>query len=97
MGHGPCDLFNKQTLLVGPGGRPTSDVQIIGDHAWRYLKEEDFVSSQRDPVGDAWWDAFRGVKDGMDAINAITQGGSEGTIFEMVTINNRVLIGDSDE
>ena len=36
--------------------------------ASEYIEEEDFVSSQRDPVGEAWWDAFRRVKDGMDAI-----------------------------
>lgn len=36
--------------------------------ASEYLEEEDLVSSQRDPVGEAWWDAFRRVKDGMDAI-----------------------------
>ena len=36
--------------------------------ASEYLEEEDFVSSRRDPVGKAWWDAFRRVKDVMDAI-----------------------------
>jgi len=36
--------------------------------ASEYLEEEDFVSSQRDPVGEAWWEAFRRVKDGMDAV-----------------------------
>ena len=36
--------------------------------ASEYLEEEDYVSSQRDPVGEAWWDAFRRVKDGMNAI-----------------------------
>ena len=38
LGHGSCDLFNKQIPLIGPGGRATSDEQIIGEHAWRLLK-----------------------------------------------------------
>ena len=38
-------------------------------------EEEDFGSSQRDPVGEAWWDAFRRVKDGMDAVTRRRFGG----------------------
>lgn len=32
------------------------------------LDEDDFKSSQRNLVGEAWWEAFRHVKDDMDAI-----------------------------
>jgi DNA repair protein REV1 len=42
LGHGSCDLFNKQIPLIGPGGRATSDEQIIGEHAWRLLKSFNF-------------------------------------------------------
>ncbi|KDQ59748.1 hypothetical protein JAAARDRAFT_126496 [Jaapia argillacea MUCL 33604] len=45
LGHGPCDTFNKQTPLIGPGGRATSDAKVIGEVAWRLLKSFDF-----DPV-----------------------------------------------
>ena len=51
MGHGPCDLFNKQTPLIGPGGRPTSDDQIIGDHAWRLLKSFHFSAKELRGIG----------------------------------------------
>ena len=51
MGHGPCDLFNKQTPLIGPGGRPTSDDQIIGDHAWRLLKSFNFDAKELRGIG----------------------------------------------
>lgn len=43
--------------------------------ASEYLEEEDLDSSQRDPIGEAWWDAFRRVKDGMDAITRKRFGG----------------------
>ncbi|EAU81859.1 REV1 [Coprinopsis cinerea okayama7 len=42
LGHGPCDVFSKQGALIGPGGRATSDDQIIGDHVWRMLKSFNF-------------------------------------------------------
>ena len=51
MGHGPCDLFNKQTPLIGPGGRPTSDDHIIGDHAWRLLKSFNFDAKELRGIG----------------------------------------------
>ena len=51
MGHGPCDLFNKQTPLIGPGGGPTSDDQIIGDHAWRLLKSFNFDAKELRGIG----------------------------------------------
>ncbi|KAL1749014.1 hypothetical protein HDZ31DRAFT_28605 [Schizophyllum fasciatum] len=38
LGHGPCDVFNKQTTLVGPNGRATSDAESVGEHAWRLLE-----------------------------------------------------------
>ncbi|KAF9066498.1 hypothetical protein BDP27DRAFT_1384323 [Rhodocollybia butyracea] len=44
LGHGVCDVFNKQMSLSGPGGQPaaTSDEIIIADHAWRLLKSLKF-------------------------------------------------------
>jgi len=42
LGHGICDLFHKQTPLFGPGGKPTSDDEVIADQAWRLLKFFDF-------------------------------------------------------
>ena len=51
MGHGPCDLFNKQTSLIGPGGRPTNDDQVIGDHAWRILKSFNFDPKELRGIG----------------------------------------------
>ncbi|KAJ4482400.1 hypothetical protein J3R30DRAFT_2167635 [Lentinula aciculospora] len=40
LGHGACDVFNKQMSFFGPGGRPiaTGDAKIIADHAWTLLK-----------------------------------------------------------
>ena len=52
----------KWWLVLSRGFWPASE----------YLEEEDFISSQRDPltVGEAWWNAFRRVisKDVMNAI-----------------------------
>jgi DNA repair protein REV1 len=42
LGHGRCDLFNKQMPLIAPGGKATSDDQIIGENAWRLLKSFNF-------------------------------------------------------
>lgn len=51
MGHGPCDLFSKQIPLIGPGGRATSDDQVIGDHAWRLLKSFNFDPKELRGIG----------------------------------------------
>jgi len=51
LGHGVCDLFNKQTPLLGPGGKATSDSQIIGDHAWRLLKSFNFDPRELRGIG----------------------------------------------
>ena len=51
MGHGPCDLFNKQTPLAGPGGRPTNDDKIIGDNAWRLLRSFNFDAKELRGIG----------------------------------------------
>lgn len=40
-----------------------------------YMDEEDLACSQRDLVGEAWWDAFYSVKDKMDAITKERFGG----------------------
>lgn len=51
MGHGVCELFNKQCTLVAPGGRATSDPQIIGEHAWRALKSFNFDPKELRGIG----------------------------------------------
>ncbi|KAA1475810.1 DNA repair protein [Dentipellis sp. KUC8613] len=38
MGHGLCLTYNKQSALVGPNGRATSDDKAIGALAWKLLK-----------------------------------------------------------
>ncbi|KAJ7158643.1 hypothetical protein C8R46DRAFT_1354582 [Mycena filopes] len=38
MGHGECEVSSKQTPLVAPGGRATSDAKVLGEHAWRILQ-----------------------------------------------------------
>lgn len=42
LGHGLCETFSKQTPLIAPGGRATSDDRVIGEHAWRLLKSFNF-------------------------------------------------------
>ena len=42
LGHGMCEAHNKQTPLIAPGGRATSDDKVIGEHAWRLLKSFNF-------------------------------------------------------
>ncbi|KAE9408827.1 DNA repair protein [Gymnopus androsaceus JB14] len=53
LGHGACDVFNKQTTLSGPGGRPiaTSDETIMADHAWRLLKSLNFDAKELRGLG----------------------------------------------
>jgi len=43
--------------------------------ASEYLDEDDLASSQRDSVGEAWWDACQGVQDEMDKITRKRFGG----------------------
>jgi DNA repair protein REV1 len=38
MGHGRCVTYNKQSALVGPDGRATSDPRVIGSLSWRLLR-----------------------------------------------------------
>ena len=38
MGHGRCVTYNKQSTLVGPDGRATSDPRVIGSLSWRLLR-----------------------------------------------------------
>ncbi|KAK1222899.1 deoxycytidyl transferase [Marasmius sp. AFHP31] len=42
LGHGACEVFNKQMPLVGPNGRATADPEAIGEHAWKLLKAFNF-------------------------------------------------------
>ncbi|KAF9533654.1 hypothetical protein CPB83DRAFT_873629 [Crepidotus variabilis] len=51
LGHGACDLFNKQTPLIAPGGRATNDEKVIGDHAWRLLKSFNFDPKELRGIG----------------------------------------------
>ncbi|KAJ7118926.1 hypothetical protein C8R44DRAFT_841304 [Mycena epipterygia] len=51
MGHGACELFNRQTPLVGPGGKATSDAGVIGEHAWRILKSFNFDPRELRGIG----------------------------------------------
>ncbi|KAF8898269.1 hypothetical protein CPB84DRAFT_1962837 [Gymnopilus junonius] len=51
LGHGACDLFNKQIPLIGPGGKATSDDQVIGSHAWRLLKSFNFDPKELRGIG----------------------------------------------
>lgn len=44
-------MFNKQTPLVGPGGRATSDAKVIGEHAWRILKSFNFDPKELRGIG----------------------------------------------
>ncbi|KAK7467413.1 deoxycytidyl transferase [Stygiomarasmius scandens] len=51
LGHGACDVFNKQTALIGPSGRATSDSKVIGEHAWRMLKSFNFDPKELRGIG----------------------------------------------
>ncbi|KAJ3535837.1 hypothetical protein NMY22_g6307 [Coprinellus aureogranulatus] len=51
LGHGPCDLFSKQGPLIGPGGKATSDDQVIGEFAWRLLQSFNFDPKELRGIG----------------------------------------------
>ncbi|KAG5650978.1 hypothetical protein H0H81_010325 [Sphagnurus paluster] len=51
LGHGACDLYNKQISLIGPGGRPTSDERVIGEHAYRILRSFNFDPKELRGIG----------------------------------------------
>ncbi|KAJ6513132.1 hypothetical protein C8R45DRAFT_920854 [Mycena sanguinolenta] len=51
LGHGACEVFNKQTPLAGPGGRATSDAKVVGEHAWRILKSFNFDPKELRGIG----------------------------------------------
>ncbi|KAI0344985.1 DNA repair protein [Trametopsis cervina] len=51
MGHGLCESFTKQMPLIAPGGRATSNPQIIGDHAWKLLKSWNFDPKELRGIG----------------------------------------------
>ncbi|KAF8266584.1 hypothetical protein EI94DRAFT_1701612 [Lactarius quietus] len=38
MGHGQCVTYNKQSTLVGPDAKATSDPRVIGSLSWRLLR-----------------------------------------------------------
>jgi DNA repair protein REV1 len=51
LGHGICDTYVKQAVLVGPGGRATSDHAIIGERAWRLVKAFKFDPKELRGIG----------------------------------------------
>ncbi|RPD55674.1 DNA repair protein [Lentinus tigrinus ALCF2SS1-7] len=51
LGHGVCEAYNKQTPLIAPGGRATSDEKVIGEHAWRLLKSFNFDPKELRGIG----------------------------------------------
>ncbi|KAG7442234.1 DNA repair protein [Guyanagaster necrorhizus] len=51
LGHGACDVFNKQGPLADPSGRATNDENVIGDHAWRMLKSLNFDPKELRGIG----------------------------------------------
>ncbi|KII89390.1 hypothetical protein PLICRDRAFT_110060 [Plicaturopsis crispa FD-325 SS-3] len=51
LGHGACDVFNKQMPLAATGGRATSDDKVIGEHAWRLLKSWNFDPKELRGIG----------------------------------------------
>ena len=51
LGHGICEAHNKQTPLIAPGGRATSDDKVIGEHAWRLLKSFNFDPKELRGIG----------------------------------------------
>ncbi|RDB19284.1 DNA repair protein rev1 [Hypsizygus marmoreus] len=51
LGHGACDLYNKQIPLIGAGGRATNDERVIGEHAWRMLRSFNFDPKELRGIG----------------------------------------------
>ncbi|KAG6902660.1 hypothetical protein C0995_013352 [Termitomyces sp. Mi166 len=51
LGHGACDLYNKQIALIGPGGRAASDERVIGEHAYRILRSFNFDPKELRGIG----------------------------------------------
>ncbi|KAL4075336.1 hypothetical protein V8B97DRAFT_1867717 [Scleroderma yunnanense] len=51
LGHGICEMFNKQAALANDHGQATSDSKDIGDHAWRLLKSFGFHPKELRGIG----------------------------------------------
>ncbi|KAJ8489159.1 hypothetical protein ONZ45_g13687 [Pleurotus djamor] len=51
LGHGACDVFNKQMPIAGPAGNATDDHLVIGDHAWRLLRSFNFDPKELRGIG----------------------------------------------
>ncbi|OCB87229.1 DNA/RNA polymerase [Sanghuangporus baumii] len=51
LGHGCCNIFNKQASLSSDDGRATGDALIIGQVAWRLLKSFAFDPKDLRGVG----------------------------------------------
>ncbi|KAF9269472.1 DNA repair protein [Marasmius fiardii PR-910] len=51
LGHGVCEVFNKQMPLTDSNGRGTAEPKVIGDHAWRMLKAFNFDPKELRGIG----------------------------------------------
>ncbi|KAH8114089.1 DNA/RNA polymerase [Phellopilus nigrolimitatus] len=51
LGHGCCNIFNKQANLSSADGRATSDALVIGQQAWRLLKSVAFDPRELRGIG----------------------------------------------
>ncbi|KAF5388723.1 hypothetical protein D9757_004806 [Collybiopsis confluens] len=53
LGHGACDVFNKQTNIRDRSGRliATSDDRILAEHAWKLLRSLDFDAKELRGLG----------------------------------------------
>ncbi|KAL0578346.1 deoxycytidyl transferase [Marasmius crinis-equi] len=71
LGHGACDVFNKQMPLAGLNGRATAEPKAIADHAWKMLKAFNFdpkelrgigiqIQKLESPLGDGHLDLGQG-------------------------------------
>ena len=51
MGHGACETFNKQSMLVGRNGGATDDPQIIAQQSLRMLRSLNFDPKELRGIG----------------------------------------------
>ncbi|CAK5269398.1 unnamed protein product [Mycena citricolor] len=51
MGHGVCQVFNKQVPLASSTGRATNDRMVIGEHAWRVIQSYHFDPRELRGIG----------------------------------------------
>ncbi|KAG7095614.1 hypothetical protein E1B28_006339 [Marasmius oreades] len=51
LGHGACEVFNKQMPLTDSSGRATAEPKFVGEHAWRMLKTFNFDPKELRGIG----------------------------------------------